>query len=169
MKNPKLKIKKKLPPHLMRRNAGPPTPRASRKTAEPESPDSLMPTLRRLAPLAGGAAGMALLGTFLAREGWKPKTIAGALSLAGALLAWLGHDEKLRQIALGAAAAGMGQLALMMFEAHEAEAHGTQVAAADKPRQAEGLPPGALESAFERARRRLALDADEAARFGRAA
>ena len=49
------------------RNAAPRAPRAAKH--EEETP------LKRLAFTAGGAAGTALAGSFLAHEGWAPKTM----------------------------------------------------------------------------------------------
>ena len=55
------------------------------------------------------------------------------------------------------------QLALMMIDDHGSKpaASSSQVATAKKPANGDGLPPGALENAFERARERLALVAGE--------
>jgi hypothetical protein len=164
MPNPKHKSK----PHvkrfaMQRRNAGPPAPRAPRKPPEAAAEKA---SVGALLPAAGGAASVAAVGTLLAHEGWKPKTIATGLAALGALLAWRGRTEAEREVGLGAAGAALGQLLLLLWPT-ESE-HSTAVATNEnKPRQAEALPPGALESAFERARRRLALDADEAERFGR--
>jgi hypothetical protein len=49
-----------------------------------------------------------------------------------------------------------------MIDDHE---RGKKVEAASKRANAEALPPGALESAFERARARLAVAADDARRY----
>ena len=59
------------------------------------------------------------------------------------------------------------QLALMMLDDHSAkQAATTQVATAKKPANADGLPAGALESAFERARERMVLHAGEQEAMG---
>jgi hypothetical protein len=59
------------------------------------------------------------------------------------------------------------QLALMMIDDHNAkQAAPAHVATAKKPSNADGLPPGALENAFERARERLALHAGEQEAIG---
>jgi hypothetical protein len=54
------------------------------------------------------------------------------------------------------------QLALMLIDDRDAKRPASPtVATAKKPANADGLPPGALENAFERARERLALVAGE--------
>lgn len=131
------------------RNAAPVLPRA-RKPRDEETP------LRRLGYTAAGAAGTALIGSFLASQGWAPKTIAGALTAVGAGLAWRGDEATLRSVGAGTMSAAGSQLALMMID--DRPRHAT--APAKKPANADDLPPGALESAFERARARLALSSD---------
>jgi hypothetical protein len=116
---------------------------------------------RTLGYTAAGAAGTALLGSFLARQGWAPKTIAGALAAVGAGLAWKGDSETIKSLGAGTMSAAGSQLALMMIDDHNAKQTATQVAVAKKPSNADGLPPGALENAFERARDRLVLSAGE--------
>jgi hypothetical protein len=141
------------------RNAAPRAPRA----AKPATDD----TTRKLGYTAAGAAGTALLGSFLARQGWAPKTIAGALTAVGAGLAWKGDGDTIKSVGAGTMSAAGSQLALMMIDDHSAkQAAPTQVATAKKPSNADGLPPGALENAFERARERLALHAGEQEAIG---
>jgi hypothetical protein len=133
---------------LKHRNAAG-APRMSRvKPAEDTS-------LRRLGYTAAGAAGTALLGSFLARQGWAPKTIAGALTAVGAGLAWKGDGPTTQQVGAGTMSAAGSQLALMMIDDRERKA---LPPATKKPSNSDELPPGALESAFLRARDRLALD-----------
>ena len=126
-------------------------------------PEDITP-LRRLGYTAAGAAGTALVGSFLAREGWAPKTIATALTAVGAGLAWKGDAETTKSLGAGTMSAAGSQLALMMMEDH----HGAKPAAtpttatAKKPANAASLPPGALENAFERARARLAYASEGA-------
>jgi hypothetical protein len=159
-------MKKKKGKHKKFRNNGgpvaaPPRPRAPRAPRnKSERPGEESP-LRRLGYTAAGAAGSALVGSFLAREQWAPKTIAGLLTTAGAIASWTSHDPMVQNIGSGAMAAGGGQLALMLLDDHEKEGEkpGTKRANAD------GLPPGALESAFERARARMAVMTDEARRY----
>jgi hypothetical protein len=142
------------------RNAGPPrnaTPRAPRapRTADETS-------MHRLGYTAAGAAGTALVGSFLARQGWAPKTIAGALAAVGAGLAWKGDGSTIKSVGAGTMSAAGSQLALMLIDDREHKsAAPTTVATVKKPANADGLPPGALENAFERARERLALVAGE--------
>jgi hypothetical protein len=138
-----------------RRNAIPRAPRAAKP--EDETP------LKRLAYTAGGAAGTALAGSFLAHEGWAPKTIATALGAVGAGLAWKGDAATVRSVGAGMMSAAGSQLALMVIDDRDRKAGGpasTQVA--KKPSNANELPPGSLESALERAQARLALSAEAA-------
>ena len=135
------------------RNAGPPRPRAAKP--EEETPG------KRLAVTAAGAAGTALAGSFLARQGWAPKTIAGALAAVGAGLAWKGDGSTIRSIGTGAMSAAGSQLALMMIDDRDRKTAPAPTTTAKKPSNADGLPAGALEAAFERARSRLALATDE--------
>jgi len=110
--------------------------------------------MQRLGYTAAGAAGTALLGSFLARQGWAPKTIASALTAVGAGLAWKGDGSTIQSIGAGTMSAAGSQLALMVIDDRD-----KKVAPAPKPKNAEALPPGALENAFDRARERLAITA----------
>jgi len=153
--------KKKHKNKFKHRNAAglPRPPRAPRagKAAEETS-------THRLGYTAAGAAGTALLGSFLARQGWAPKTIAGALTAVGAGLAWKGEGSTIKSVGAGTMSAAGSQLALMMIDDRDKPAKVTVAAGPKKPSNADELPPGALESAFERARERLALvGADEMA------
>ena len=66
-----------------------PRPRPPLRQASPRSaPAPEESALRRLGYTAAGAAGTALVGSFLAREGWAPKTIAGLLTTGGAIASW---------------------------------------------------------------------------------
>lgn len=131
------------------RNVTPRAPRAGKQQKE-ETP------LRRLGFTAAGAAGTALVGSFLSSQGWAPKTIAGALSAVGAGLAWRGDDPTIRSIGAGTMSAAGSQLALMMID-DRGKKQAPAATAAKKPANADELPPGALENALERARQRLAL------------
>src|SRR3954464_14226278 len=105
------------------RNAAPriATPRATRaKPAESTAP--------ALGYTAAGAGGTALLGSFLARQGWAPKTIAGALAAVGAGLAWKGDSETVKSLGAGTMSAAGSQLALMMIADHSVPVTGTTVA-----------------------------------------
>jgi hypothetical protein len=130
------------------RNAAPRPPRAVKHEGE---------SMHQLGYTAAGAAGTALLGSFLARQGWAPKTIAGALTAVGAGLAWKGDGATTKSLGAGTMSAAGSQLALMMIDDHGSKPAAPSQVATKKPANADGLPPGALESAFERARDRLAL------------
>ena len=132
---------------IVHRNAGPRMPRASKPAEETDT--------RRLGYTAAGAAGSALLGALLARQGWAPKTIAGTLTALGAGLAWKGEGATTKSLGAGTMSAAGAQLAMMLIDDQQRK---TQVATVvKKPANADDLPPGALENAFERARERLAL------------
>ncbi|MCX5743005.1 MAG: hypothetical protein NT062_10965 [Proteobacteria bacterium] len=156
----KKKTKHKKQPY---RNAAP--PRATTTPRAPRAPKDDDTSLRRLGYTAAGAAGTALVGSFLSREGWAPKTIATALAAVGAGLAWKGDESTIRSVGAGAMSAAGSQLALMLIDDHEhkvAAAAPPQTAdATKKPANAGELPPGSLESAFERAKTRLAISAGD--------
>lgn len=146
------KKKKKNKFKFTHRNAAPRAPRA----AKPQDESST----HRLGYTAAGAAGSALLGAVLARQGWAPKTIAGALTAVGAGLAWKGEGATTKSLGAGTMSAAGAQLAMMMIDDHQSKQPTPQVAnlsLVKKPANADGLPPGALENAFERARERLAV------------
>jgi hypothetical protein len=128
------------------RNAAPGAPRAKK-------PDKDETPTQRLLYTAAGAGGTALVGSLLARQGWAPKTIAGAIAAVGGGLLWKGEGTTIKSVGAGAMSAAGSQLALMMIDDRDDKpAQSTK-----KPKNADGLPPGALESAFERARSRLQL------------
>ena len=137
------------------RNVAPRAPRAPTKPKEEET------ALRRLGYTAAGAATTSLAGSFLAREGWAPKTVATALAAVGAGLAWKGDAPTIRSIGAGVMSAAGSQLALMMIDDREHKAAPAPTVAAKKPANAGDLPPGSLENAFERAKARLVLSAGE--------
>jgi hypothetical protein len=153
-------MKKKKKHKFRHRNAAPrnvtalrpSTPRSPRARQDSET------SMHRLGYTAAGAAGTALLGSFLARQGWAPKTIAGALTAVGAGLAWKGDGSTIKSVGAGTMSAAGSQLALMLIDDRQKPAAAT---APKKPANADELPPGALESAFERARERLALVSSE--------
>jgi hypothetical protein len=145
------KKKFKFKPHKLR-NA---TPRSAPKQQTPETP------LQRLSYTAAGAAGTALAGSFLAHEGWAPKTIATALTAVGAGLAWKGDESTVRSVGAGVMSAAGSQLALMVIDDRDRkqQAQAAQTAQAPdtkKPANAGSLPPGSIESAFNQARAQLA-------------
>lgn len=144
--------KKKKPLRRALRNAAPSTPRAPRRPNREETP------LNRLGYTAAGAGATALAGSLLAQQGWAPKTIAGMLAAVGGTLAWRGDDPMLRNVGAGMASAAASQLAMMLINDRPVAPARPSVASAPK-RQAEALPPGALEAALQRAQARLALSA----------
>ncbi len=93
------------------RNAIVRAPRPANKPAD-ETP------LKRLGYTGAGAAGTALVGSFLAHEGWAPKTIATALAAVGAGLAWKGDSATIRSLGAGTMSAAGSQLALMLMDEH---------------------------------------------------
>ena len=141
--------------HHAFRNAAPRAPRPA--TAKPEEET----TLKRLAMTAAGAGGTALAGSFLAHEGWAPKTIATALTAVGAGLAWKGDEATVRSVGAGVMAAAGSQLALMSIEDKGKDKKPAAVQTAQRPSNAAALPAGALESALERAQARLQLASHE--------
>ena len=155
----KMKLRNAAPAAAPRAPSLPRAPRVARRSAPDETP------LRRLGYTAAGAAGTALVGSFLAREGWAPKTVAGLLTAAGGVAAWTSHDTTVRNVGAGAMSAAGSQLALLMMDDHEKKTAQGASAAQSKRANADGLPNGALESAFERARARMLVAADDARRF----
>jgi hypothetical protein len=159
-------MKKKHKHKFRHRNAAPPRNIIARSPRAPKQADES--ALNRLGYTAAGAAGTALVGSILARQGWAPKTVATALTAVGAGLAWKGDGTTVRNLGAGTMSAAGSQLALMMIDDHDKRAApSVKVVTAPpppttkKPSNAEALPAGALESAFERARQRLALATGE--------
>ncbi len=161
--------KKKHKPRPKHRNAAavraPQIVRAAAAPRPPRPPEAEETTGQRLAYTAAGAAGTALVGGFLAKQDWQPKTIAGVLTAVGTALALKGDSSMIQSIGAGAMAAGGGQLALQVMDDRYERAL-KELAKKEPPparRQANAydLPPGALESAFERARMHTALTSDD--------
>src|SRR3954463_14626773 len=124
-----MKKKHKHKKHL--RNAAPARPMSAPRMSRPARTSDDSP-LRRLGYTAAGAAGTALVGSFLAREGWAPKTIATALAAVGAGLAWKGDAPTIRSVGAGVMSAAGSQLALMMMDERDHKASGTATAQAGK-------------------------------------
>jgi hypothetical protein len=141
--------------HARYRNAAPrdAAPRPAPRTSRGDT------SLTRLGYTAAGAAGTALIGSFLAHEGWAPKTIATALATVGAGLAWKGDSSMIQSLGAGAMSAAGSQLALMVIDDRGRKREPPSTV--KKPANADALPPGALEAALERARSRLAIEASE--------
>jgi hypothetical protein len=113
---------------------------------------------------AGGAVGAALACAYIARENWiPPKVVTGLVSAVGGTLAVGGQSDTLRAVGAGVMSAAGAQLGLMLIDDHYhgsksgTPAPATIAAVGKKPANTESLPPGALESAYERARARLAM------------
>jgi len=159
-KKKKTKIKRFRNRSTPRRNAAsiaPAVARAPRARASTAGGTSL----NRLGYTAAGAAGTALVGAMLARQGWAPKTVASALTAVGAGLAWKGDSSAVQSLGNGAMSAGGGQLAMLLIDEHQVKTD-TKKEPVKKPSNAESVPPGSLESAFERARSRLSMTSGEA-------
>jgi hypothetical protein len=111
---------------------------------------------------AGGALGAAIACAFIARQDWlPPKAITAGVSAVGAALAVGGHSDTLRAVGNGAMSAAGGQFGLLIIDDHYQTKQPPQQVASTAPvkklANADSLPPGALESAYERARARLAM------------
>ncbi|HEX7841475.1 MAG TPA: hypothetical protein VF469_28575 [Kofleriaceae bacterium] len=115
----------------------------------------------QLAKLGGGMLGGALACALIAREEWlPPKTVTGAAAAVGTALMVGGESDTARWLGAGMAAATGGQLLLLTVDDHAQGKPAEKLASntpPKKPANADGLPPGALEAAYERARRRLAM------------
>jgi hypothetical protein len=151
-------VKKKKTKHKHIRNAAPRAPRAAKPGEETAA--------HRLGYTAAGAAGSALLGAFLARQGWAPKTVSGALAAVGAGLAWKGEGSTVRSVGAGAMSGAGAQLALMLLADHEDAKKPASIAATSgsggkRLANADTPPPGAVEAAFYRARDRLMAAAEQ--------
>lgn len=115
-----------------------------------------------VAGILGGGLG-ALAGGLLVRWDINPTLAAVVMTVGGGVAAYT-MDGKARAAAAGLAAAGAGQLALaMLAKSHEKKALAENDA--EKKPSNLALPPGSLESAFERAQRRLEQLEDDEARF----
>ncbi|HLL25833.1 MAG TPA: hypothetical protein VK427_27030 [Kofleriaceae bacterium] len=148
----KIKKKNKHRHKFAHRNVAPRAPRATRGGDASDN--------ERLGYTAAGAAGSALVGALLARQGWAPKTIAGTLAALGAGLAWKGDGATTKSLGAGTMSAAGAQFAMLMIDdqnAKKQQQSKSDTAVVKKPANADELPPGALEHAFERARERLAL------------
>jgi hypothetical protein len=111
---------------------------------------------------AGGALGAAIVCAFIARQDWlPPKAITAGVSAVGAAFAVGGHSDTLRAVGNGAMSAAGGQFGLLIIDDHYQTKQAPQqvagAASGKKLANADSLPPGALESAYERARARLAM------------
>jgi hypothetical protein len=90
--------------------------------------------VQQLVFTAAGAAGSTLLGAILARQGYAPKTVSGALAALGAGFASIGDSDALRALGAGAMSGSGAQLVLMMFAEYEERknvAHGAPATVAE--------------------------------------
>jgi len=113
----------------------------------------------------GGAAFAAAVCAFAAREDVMPLQLAnGLLAAVGGTAAVVADNPHLQAVGQGAALAAGAQLGLTFIDSHYQTTLPPKpivatkgAAKPDAKRQAESLPPGALEAAYERARRRMAM------------
>ena len=153
---------------MARRRKPTPRPRTTRRRRLRNAPPPNLDTT--LASALGGGGG-AVLGGVLANKGWDPTTIAIAMTLGGGVGAYM-LDGNARIAANGLAAAGAGQLALSLLAKNalndppkaSAQPAAPKLAEAGKKGRDAYLPDGSIETAFERARHRLAME-DEPERF----
>lgn len=117
----------------------------------------------QVAKIIGGAVGTSLACAFVARQDWiPPKALTGGVSAVGAALMLGTHSPTVRALGAGALASAGGQFTYLMLDDAAQIKHAAQQIAGNtttvkKPSNTETLPPGALEAAYERARRRMAL------------
>lgn len=151
------------------RNAAPASalPRAKTETRSLSSAlDGKDSRAWQAAKLGAGMLAGTLACAYIAKHDWlPPKTITGLTTAGGAALLLGAESPTWRLVGAGAAATAGGQLLLLAVDEQiqsKPPKHPEQVASKDtppakKPSNADGLPPGALERAYERARRRLEM------------
>src|SRR5262245_52879203 len=137
------------------------SPRASTES-KGENPQGKLSPGRAALYTAGGAAAAAITCALVARENLLPPTfVTGLVTAIGGTAVAIAESDTYRAVGQGVMAAAGAQLGLVLLDNHYQEtAKKPMVAAkadAKKPSNAENLPPGALEAAYERARRRLAM------------
>jgi hypothetical protein len=153
----KLKLK-----HAFRNRASPVREATSPSAKGNTSAVTLSPDGRRTLLTAGGALGALVGCAYAAKNDWLPPlAVTGAMSAVGAALAVFGGTPTVQALGTGAMAAAGGQLGLMLIDDHNHKKAETKdsgpLLAKKKESNADGLPPGALEAAYERARARLAM------------
>jgi len=164
------KTAKKGPRHKYRNDLRPsraPTARprgsTSNESGQSQPAKKVDPPGMRTIKAAGGAIGAALACAYIARENWlPPKAVTGLLAAIGGTVAFVAEKDSFRSVGQGVMSAAGAQLGLMLIDSHYQTVNGGAPAVAiasggKKPANAETLPPGALEAAYERARRRLAM------------
>lgn len=111
----------------------------------------------------GGALAAAVTCAIFARKNWLPATFATGIATAiGGTTAAIAKNPKVQAAGQGAATAAGAQLGFVLLDNHYQEKELQAALASTKPdakkrSNAEGLPPGALEAAYQRAVRRVAL------------
>jgi hypothetical protein len=173
MSTPKRKpqSKRAKPKHLMRyRNATPPAlrPSAPRTKVAPPSPTT-KEKLVHLGETLAGAGMTSLLGAYAVRWGLAPELVSAGLGIAGGLTTVQVDHRLTRHLAAGAASAAASQYLLLKFNPPPASKPAVASPAPTPPPPAASprrsadlgaLPPGMLDSAFERARAELAVAGD---------
>ncbi len=103
--------------------------------------------LVRIGYTAAGAAGAAVVGVILSREGWEPKSAAGLLAAVGGAASWASEDVRIQCLGAGAMSAAGGQLALLVLDERERKG----------PRNVGRVSHAALREHFRRVREQLGL------------
>jgi hypothetical protein len=167
---PKRNAKPKHPPPR-RRNAAPPPLRPSVQKPKFEPFPSKKETFVNLVETLIGAGATSLAGAYAVRWGLHPDLVTVGLGAIGSYAAVQSDKERNRHVASGAASAAGSQLVLRWLNppkpaaATPPPAPPVQTAQTQPPaglRKADlgALPPGMLDSAFERARADLAVAGD---------
>lgn len=145
------KARKRPKPRRAFRNLGPAKPRPRPRAAA-----------LKVSPGVWTAVGVGLgsaAGAMAARLSMSPALVTGGTGLVGAAMALAGEGP-MRGLGAGAAAAAAGQFVMLKLDGRPDG--GAKPAPQGQPkRNADLLPPGALETALERARTRLALVSSE--------
>jgi hypothetical protein len=138
-----------------------------RRNAAPRTPSNAFN--EQVLPLALGSAITAGIGVYGAHREWPAENVAGLLTAGGAVLAWKGEGEAVKNVGTAIASSGAAQLGIALVE-KKRKAPPTVVAQATavpkRPANAGELPPEALREALERWRLQMALERemeDEAA------
>lgn len=138
-------------------------PRASPASKDGAQQQNKLSPGRAALYTAGGAAAAAIACALVARENLLPPTvITGLVAAVGGTTVAVAESERYRAVGQGVMAAAGAQFGLVLIDNHYQETVAKTPAVAAKgdgrkPSNAETLPPGALEAAYERARRRLAM------------
>ena len=150
------------------RNAGAPSAqKVNRDKAQDKDQPVRMPGRQLVAKViasALGSAGSSILGGNAVKLGIPPLWAAAGLAVSGGLVAGLATHDNTREVGTGWLSAVASQLVLMSMGASKPSTVVVASApqAPPKPKNSDlgMLPPGALDSAFERARAELAVRGD---------